>query len=47
MLIMMNIQIWTFLAISEKNDMEKLHEKLKKMFFVELMFEYFTGGDTL
>lgn len=44
---MMNIQIWSFLAMSEKNGMEKLHEKLLKMFFVELMFEHFTGGNVL
>lgn len=43
---MVNIQMWTFLAMSEKKNGhgKKSHEKLLKMFFVELMFEYLTGG---
>jgi hypothetical protein len=36
LLIRMNIQRWTFLGISEKIGLEKLHEKLLKMFSVEL-----------
>lgn len=44
---MMNIQIGTFFATSEKNWHGKILEKLLKMFFMELMLEYFTGGNIL
>lgn len=43
----MDIQIWAFLVTSERNWHGKSLENLLKMFFVELMFEPFSGGNFL
>lgn len=45
---MMNIQIWAFLGLREKNWHGKITCKaFIKRFSVELMFEHFTGENVL